>query len=156
MAGRGFFRRDGLLFRRYIPPGCGQEEEEARAIEQLVPPSQCREAVLCLAHSIPLAGHLGRNKTASRILQRFYWPTVFKDVAHYYACICIYIIHVHDRDYVVSWPCSSRIQCIHGHPRIIHCTCTHMTQTMLSHGCVVREYNVSMDIHGSYIVHVHT
>ena len=71
-------------------------------------------------------------------------------------CICIYIIHVHNTDHVVSWPGSSRIQCIHGHPRIIHCTCTHMTQTMLFHGRVVREYNVSMDIHGSYIVRVHT
>ena len=46
-------------------------------------PKPCREAVLRIAHSIPLAGHLGRNKTTSRILQRFYWPTVFKDVASY-------------------------------------------------------------------------
>ena len=82
-AGHGFFQKDGLLFRRYVPPGCGPEEEEVRAVEQLVLPSQCRGAVLRLAHSIPLAGHLGRNKTASRILQRFYWPTVFKDVAQY-------------------------------------------------------------------------
>ena len=36
-----------------------------------------------LAHSIPLAGHLGKTKTASRILQRFYWPTLFKDVGTY-------------------------------------------------------------------------
>ena len=34
-------------------------------------------------------------------------------------------------------------------------TCTHMTQTVLSHGRVVREYNVSMDIHGSYIVRMY-
>ena len=34
--------------------------------------------------------------------------------------------------------------------------CTHTTRTMLSHGWVVREYNVSMDIHRSYIVHVYT
>ena len=52
-------------------------------MEQLVLPTQCRKAVLQLAHSIPLAGHLGRNKTVHRILQRFYWPTVYKDAADY-------------------------------------------------------------------------
>eukprot|EP00731_Ephydatia_muelleri_P034853 Em0081g18a len=39
--------------------------------------------VIELAHSIPLAGHMGRNKTIGRILQRFYWPTVYKDVAEF-------------------------------------------------------------------------
>ena len=27
-----------------------------------------------------IAGHLGQKKTAERILQRFYWPTLFQDV----------------------------------------------------------------------------
>ncbi len=36
-----------------------------------------------VAHSIPLAGHMGRDKTTRRILQRFYWPTLFRDVAEY-------------------------------------------------------------------------
>ena len=53
------------------------------AVEQLVPPEKCRETVMKLAHSIPLAGHLGRDKTTRRILQRFYWPTVHRDVADY-------------------------------------------------------------------------
>ena len=39
--------------------------------------------MLELAHSIPLAGHLGKKKTAQGILQRFYWPTLFKDVGEY-------------------------------------------------------------------------
>ena len=46
-------------------------------------PKQCRMTVLRLAHSIPLAGHLGRDKTAKRVLQRFYWPTIYKDVADF-------------------------------------------------------------------------
>ena len=46
-------------------------------------PNQCRRVVIELAHSIPLAGHMGRNKTIGRILQRFYWPTVYKDVAEF-------------------------------------------------------------------------
>ena len=49
-ADRGYFERDGLLYRRYIPPGCEQGEEEARAIEQLVLPKPCRGAVLRMAH----------------------------------------------------------------------------------------------------------
>ena len=52
-------------------------------MEQLVLPTQCRKAVLQLAHDIPLAGHLGRQKTAHRVLQRFYWPGLYKDVGEY-------------------------------------------------------------------------
>ena len=73
-------------YRRYVPPGSpqlGQQDDEERAVDQLVLPIQCRDSVLCLAHTIPLAGHLGRTKTTDRILQRFYWPTVFRDVANY-------------------------------------------------------------------------
>ena len=50
------------------------------AVEELVLPLQCRKTVLELAHEIPLAGHLGKDKTARRILQRFYWPTLYRDV----------------------------------------------------------------------------
>lgn len=49
-------------------------------VEQLVLAQQCRGTILTLAHSIHLSGHLG---TARRILQRFYWPTLYKDVAAY-------------------------------------------------------------------------
>ena len=77
-AGVGFFQKDGLVYRRWTPPGRGKEDME---IEQLVLPLQCRQTVLHMAHSIPLAGHLGKDKTARRILQRFYWPTLYRDVA---------------------------------------------------------------------------
>lgn len=76
-SGMGFFRRDGLVYRRWTP------DPEVMAVEQLVLPLQCRGTVLTLAHSIPLAGHLGKDKTSRRILQRFYWPTVYKDVARF-------------------------------------------------------------------------
>lgn len=71
-----YFRRDGLLYRRWIPP----KKDETMIIEQLVLPLQCRKTVLEPAHSTPLAGHMGKDKTANRILQRFYWPTLYKDV----------------------------------------------------------------------------
>lgn len=79
-AGVGFFRRDGLLYRRWQRPG---QDSEALAVEQLVLPQACRPTVLALAHTIPLAGHLGRDKIARRVLQRFYCPTLFRDVANY-------------------------------------------------------------------------
>lgn len=77
-AGGGFFKRDGIIYRRWTPPGL--DEGEA-SIDQLVLPAACRKMVLQLAHAIPLAGHMGRKKTAQRILTRFYWPNVFKDAA---------------------------------------------------------------------------
>ncbi len=51
--------------------------------EQLVVPKTLRAKVLHLGHSIPWSGHLGREKTEKRILQRFYWPGFSKDIAEY-------------------------------------------------------------------------
>ena len=79
-AGIGFFMRDGLLYRNWKPPGHLGEET---SVEQLVLPIQCRKTVLEVAHKIPLAGHLGRDKTSRRILQRFYWPTLYRDVKEF-------------------------------------------------------------------------
>ena len=62
-----------------MPPDCDEE----MGVEQLVLPKRCRKAVLEIAHEIPLAGHMGRTKTSQRILRRFYWPTLFKDVAEF-------------------------------------------------------------------------
>ena len=80
MEGTGFFSRDGLLYRRWLPPGRNGKE---LMVEQLVLPRRCRETVMRIAHCIPLAGHLGKDKTARRILQRFYWPTIYRDVAKF-------------------------------------------------------------------------
>ena len=76
----GFFVENNLLYRRWVPRGCDNEEV---TVEQLVFPDQCRKTALRLAHSIPLAGHLGRDKTTKRLLQRFYWFSIHKDVAEY-------------------------------------------------------------------------
>ena len=76
-AGENFFYRDGLLYRQYSPPGVNNS---AHDIEQLVVPAQLRPPILRLAHNIPMAGHLVKKKTADRILARFYWPGVYRDV----------------------------------------------------------------------------
>ena len=79
MAGDGFFRRDGVIYRRWMP----KEGIVTGEVEQLVLPRRCRNTILKLAHSIPLAGHLGDKKTAERVKKRFYWPTLYKDVENY-------------------------------------------------------------------------
>ncbi|KAL5491312.1 hypothetical protein EMCRGX_G016575 [Ephydatia muelleri] len=50
----------GMLYHQ-VPAGNGSEGER---VEQLVLPRQCHKTVLTMAHSIPLAGNLGRRKTA--------------------------------------------------------------------------------------------
>ena len=39
--------------------------------------------MLQLAYTIPLTGHLDKDKTAQRILHWFYWPLIYKDIAEY-------------------------------------------------------------------------
>ena len=51
--------------------------------EQVVVPTSCRQDIIKIAHEIPMAGHLGRNKTAKRILAHFDWPTLFRDVREF-------------------------------------------------------------------------
>ena len=63
---------------------CGPQKHSDKPIEQLILPKHCHQTVRKLAHSIPLAGHLGRDKTVKRITKHFYWPSVFRDVAEYY------------------------------------------------------------------------
>ena len=77
-----YYLEEGLLYRRWIPRDRGPEY----AVDQLVLPTQCRKAVLQLAHEVPMAGHLGKHKTAKRITQRFYWPTLYKDVEEFCRC----------------------------------------------------------------------
>ena len=74
-----WFDREGLLYRRWTPSGRGEESE----VEQLVLPKACRHVALVISHDVPIADHLGRDKTRQRLLRRFFWPTVFRDVEEY-------------------------------------------------------------------------
>ena len=47
-------------------------------------PKRYNQQVMKIAHDLPFAGHLGKEKTALRILRRFYWPTLFQDVRRYF------------------------------------------------------------------------
>ena len=78
-----FSKRDGLLYRLWMPPG---RDDPAMGVEQLVLPLQCSKMVLQLAHDVPLSGHLGEKKTT--ILQRFYWPTIHVEYVEAYCRTC--------------------------------------------------------------------
>ena len=49
----------------------------------MILPKLCHQNVCKLAHTVSLAGHLGKDKTVKRIAKHFYWPKVFSDVAEY-------------------------------------------------------------------------
>ena len=51
-----------------------------RVVPQMILPRKMRKEVFAQLHSTPTAGHLGVNKTSSRIRQRFYWPHCLQDV----------------------------------------------------------------------------
>ena len=74
----GYFKEDGVLYRRWVPTG-----RPEMSIEQLVLPKRCRGTVLEMVHEIPISGHQGKEKTRQRVLRRFFWPSVYKDIEEY-------------------------------------------------------------------------
>lgn len=64
---------DGLLMKKVM-----NELGEARKL--IAVPKDLRSSIFHTAHTISLAGHLGKRKTASRIAQHFYWPGLGRDV----------------------------------------------------------------------------
>ena len=70
-----YFSKEGILYRNWKSPVDPDQE-----VKQVVVPHVLRHSVLQLAHSIPLAGHLGIAKTLDRVLQHYFWPGVFSDV----------------------------------------------------------------------------
>ena len=73
-----YFSKEGILYRNWKSPVDPDQE-----VKQVVVPHVLRHSVLQLAHSIPLAGHLGIAKTLDRVLQHYFWPGVFSDVRRY-------------------------------------------------------------------------
>lgn len=50
---------------------------------KLVVPHDQQLQVLKECHEAPTAGHLGRYKTHQRAILRYYWPNIYKDIAHF-------------------------------------------------------------------------
>ena len=70
-----FCTKSGLLYRVV--------EREGAVKEQLVLPRPYVSKVLFMAHTHVLGAHLGMDKTRDRILDRFYWPGIKRDVTEY-------------------------------------------------------------------------
>ena len=65
--------KDGLLWRQY------EDKDGKHYGLQLVVPFSHRCKIVAKFHSGALGGHLGAEKTHSRIKERFYWPGYWKD-----------------------------------------------------------------------------
>lgn len=74
MDGSTYYVQGQKLYHRSYDP-LGNE------LEQLVLPQSKRHQAINLAHSVPMAGHLGNRRTTSRLLRRFFWPGIHRDVA---------------------------------------------------------------------------
>lgn len=70
--------KDGILKRKWRPRTSSDEWD----VSQIVIPVGYRPQILSVAHD-GLAGHLGINKTYSRILRHFFWPGLKQDVAQF-------------------------------------------------------------------------
>ncbi|KAL2077976.1 hypothetical protein ACEWY4_025661 [Coilia grayii] len=73
-----YFMQDGLLCRQFVH----RQGTFSNTVMQVVVPHRFRKAVLDLAHT-GLAGHTGVRKTCDRIVRRFFWPRLKRDVASY-------------------------------------------------------------------------
>ena len=77
-----YYLKDGLLMRKYRPLE-DRADEAWRIINQIVLPQCYRTEVISMAHDIPMAGHLGVNKTIERILAHFFCPGIQQTMAQY-------------------------------------------------------------------------
>ena len=71
-----FIYDNKILYRVFI-------SKYGEKLRQIVVPLKFRDKLLQIAHDVPLGGHLGNRKTRNRLLQNFFWPGIFIDVAHF-------------------------------------------------------------------------
>ena len=78
----GYYVRNGVLMRNWRPPNVPASEEWS-VVHQIVVPKVYQSEILKLAHESPMGGHLGINKTYSKITKHFYWPQIRHCVAEF-------------------------------------------------------------------------
>ena len=79
----GYFVRNGVLMQKWRPPNIPTSEEWL-IIHQIVVPKVYQSEILKLAHESSTGGHLGINKTYSKITKHIYWPQIW----HYLVEFC--------------------------------------------------------------------
>mgnify|MGYP001546096517 CR=1 FL=1 len=67
---------EGVLYRKRL------EDENDKQL-QLIVPTCHRMTVVRNHHDIPIAGHLGSEKTSGRVKQSYYWPKMDEDIKLY-------------------------------------------------------------------------
>lgn len=78
----GYYLQNGVLMHRKHTTN---EHDGMNYINRIVVPESYRQEILRLGHAMPLAGHMGQEKTHSRISFNFYWPKLHFDVKKYCA-----------------------------------------------------------------------
>ena len=71
-----FFENSNILYRAF-------QDKGGVTVNQIVVPKKYRKQLMQIAHDVPLGGHMGNRKTRNRLLQNFFWPGMFKDIAEY-------------------------------------------------------------------------
>ena len=74
-----YTNEDGLLLRK--PNTNKKDLKEQTKADTILTPESLKAFILTRYHSLPIAGHKGRDKTLSLIRKRYYWPGMSKDVA---------------------------------------------------------------------------
>ena len=58
-------------------------QREGDAVPRICVPKMSRDAILHAVHGEAMVGHPGVTRTAANIAQFFWWPNLFRDVAHF-------------------------------------------------------------------------
>ena len=74
-----FYLRNRALMRK-TKSMRGNSNADHKEMHQILTPESCKQDILRIANDLPFAGHMGVNKTYSRILPYFYWPGLKRDV----------------------------------------------------------------------------
>ena len=69
---------------------------------QIVVPKDLRQQILKIHHDDVFGGHLGFEKTLSRITQRFYWPLMNKEIQDYCTSCHLCLSRKHPHQYFVE------------------------------------------------------
>jgi hypothetical protein len=69
---------DDLLVRYWLPANTS-----SKVLRQIIVLKKNRPKLMHIAHTNPFGAHMGVNKTQDRLLQCFYWPSLWKDVQEY-------------------------------------------------------------------------
>ena len=70
-----YYVRNGVLMPKWRPPNIPASEEWS-VVQRIVVPKVYQSEILKLAYESSMGGHLGINKTYSRITKHIYWPEI--------------------------------------------------------------------------------